>query len=108
MKYEHLGDLSTPLDAASGGLLAAFAARCERKGLELHVYVLTHLDGLPDGEMQLWVHAMGPDGTAARRGVPLGPAQHALGWNLYLHERLSNVRSSLQQAHVQLAKLDAC
>ncbi len=106
MKYEHLGQFSKPLDAASGGLLSAFAAECARRGLELHVYVLTHLEGLAEGKMQLCVHALDSDGTAARRTVSLGPLQHELGWNLYLHERTTSVRNHLARARERLDALD--
>ncbi len=106
MQYKDLGPFQPALDSASGGLLSAFAAECERRGLEPHVYVLTHLEGLAEGEMKLCVHAIGPSGTKTQQSVPLGPGQHKLGWNLYLHERTTAARKAIERANGRLDQLD--
>lgn len=98
MRIEDLGELGQALDAAANGLLTALAARCERRGLELHIYVLTHLEGLPKGRMKLCIHAVGPDGTETLQSCDLGPAQRELGWNLYLKECTSKVRQAIRNA----------
>lgn len=107
MRYEDLGPFLEVLETASGGQLAAFAAECERRSLELEVYVLTHLEGLPDGEMKLCLHAVGEEGTATLQSIPLGPAQRTLGWNLYLQECTSRARAAISNANGCLKVVEA-
>jgi hypothetical protein len=47
MRYQNLGTFQLALETLSGGRRCTYDAECERQTLELHVYVLTHLDGLP-------------------------------------------------------------
>ncbi|MBW2534746.1 MAG: hypothetical protein JRI55_24855, partial [Deltaproteobacteria bacterium] len=107
MRYQDLGPFQQALENLSGGHLSNYAAECERRSLELHVYVLTHHDGLPEGQMKLCLHAIGPEGTESLRSIPLGPRQHELGWNLYLHECTSRVRAALRDAEGCLKVVEA-
>ncbi len=71
--------------------------------------MLTKLEGLPDGEMKLCVHALGPKGTETHHSIDLGPSQHTLGWNLYLQERTTAARKAIESAnrHIDEAGLAA-
>ena len=73
-------------------------------GDEIHVDVLTRLEGLPGDEMKLAVQVLDPGGkTRFFHSVGLTGSARVIGWNLYLLDKTQGIRRSVRSA---LAKLD--
>ncbi len=106
MEIEKLGKLGEELDRASGGQLSELERLCEARGLKSHLFVLTHLQGLAEGQMKLHVQAFEGDRTAIHFALDLVGELEVLGWNLYLHDLLDNAASRLRKAEHTLDALD--
>lgn len=108
MRVAEYNQLGRALNEATGGWLTICQELCKARGLDLHMSVQTHHEGLPRGQMKLCCQAFDADDkTALFFHVDLkGKRLQILGWNLYLHETFAQVRKDLSGAQDALRKLD--
>jgi hypothetical protein len=99
-----LHELSKPafnlLDGASNGVLSALRARYPR----VHLTVQTKLEGLPEGQMKLFISVEGETDYAIAR---LGGSALMVGWDIYLHDITQSVRQHVERIHETLDALEA-
>lgn len=97
-------DLFTGLDIASQGKLREIWQACDAKGWELDVSCVTYLNGLPDKDMKLYVTATNDGCTEFFASAPLEGEARRLGWNLYISEKMQDIREGVRRA---VEKIDA-
>ncbi len=87
------------LDAAAGGRIGEVRRRCEAERWALDVTCVTHLEGLPEGDMKLRVTASDGARVTLFLEANVEGSARVLGWNVYLTERMAEVRRSLAGAN---------
>lgn len=86
------------LDGACEGLFSNLKEHCAQHGYEAHLTVQTHLEGLPEGEMKLYIQIVGGMDTLDYAVATLGGNAKVIGWNLYLHDTMASAKASITRA----------
>lgn len=86
------------IDAAARGRISELRAQCETQGWALDLTCVTHLEGLPEGEMKLRVTASDGERVTIFLEAPIEGRARELGRHLYLTEQMSSARRSLASA----------
>ena len=92
------------LNSACGGVFSVVLDHCEEVGLEAHLSVQTHLEGLEYGEMKLYIQLLGGHDMEDYAVARLEGRAKVIGWNLYLHDITSSARSKLNSATAKVDK----
>lgn len=92
------------LNSACGGVFSVVLNHCEEVGLEAHLSVQTHLEGLEYGEMKLFIQLMGEQDMKDYAVARLEGSAKVIGWNLYLHDITSSAKAKLRSATVKIDK----
>jgi hypothetical protein len=104
-------DLDQPtfrtLDDACGGTLQALLTLHESQGYEVHLSVQSHIEGLKDGEMKLYFQVISEGETKDFAIARLNGSAQIIGWNIYLHDRLSSAKVNLNRANLKI-DLETC
>jgi len=97
-----LTDIDAPtieqLNSACGGVFNVIQDHCEATGLEAHLSVQTHLEGLKYGQMKLYIQLLGGSGAEDYAVALLEGSAKIIGWNLYLHDTVGSARANLNRA----------
>lgn len=108
-----LTDIDAPtieqLNSACGGVFNVIQDHCEATGLEAHLSVQTHLEGLEYGQMKLYIQLLGGSGTDLEDYAValLEGSAKVIGWNLYLHDTVGSARANLNRANSKIPAVTA-
>lgn len=83
------------LDSAYDGVFSLLRMYCLTDGYEVHLTVQTHLEGLDEGQMMLYIQLLRGGDTIDYTAVSMEGVVQEIGWNLYFRDSLSSVRTSL-------------
>jgi hypothetical protein len=89
------------LDRCTDGMMARLVERFQDR---VQLTVQTHHDGLPQGEMKLFITV---DGEQERAVARLGGSLILLGWDIYLRDLTQSARVRCQRAQRALDQIAA-
>jgi hypothetical protein len=92
------------LDEATHGKLHEVWDHCKSKDYELHLSVISYLDGLPGDQMKLYVQAFKDGESKLFAQANLEGEARVLGWNLYLYDKLASARGNIRKAKEKIGR----
>ena len=90
------------LNNACGGVFSHIQDHCEARGLEAHLSVQTHFEGLTHGQMKLYIQLIGGMEMEDYAVAKLEGSAKVIGWNLYLHDTVGSARANLARAESKI------
>ena len=103
MQIQELDSKTLEALDTGNGTFRSLLTMHESYGYDIHLSVQTHLEGLPDGEMKLFIQIV--EGTETKDFAIarlVGAEAQIIGWNIYLHDRLSSARVNIGRANLKL------
>jgi hypothetical protein len=86
------------LDSACEGVLTSLQDYCASHSCEADLSVLTHLEGLEEGEMKLFLVIVKDRETVDYAIARMEGSAQIIGWNIYLQDILESAKNHLDKA----------